>query len=50
MDSPDQDNEELLGWLIPNVSGLAKCKIWRVVFEQGIHWLLVTIEDVDNSR
>ena len=50
MDSLDQDNKELVGWLVSNVSGMAERKIWCIVFEKGVHWLLVTVEDVDNSR
>ena len=50
MDSLNQDNKELVGWLVSNVSSMAKCKIWCIVFEKGVHWLLVTVEDVNNSR
>ena len=50
MDSLDQSSKELVCWLISDVCGMAESKIWCVVFEKGVHRLLVTVVDVDYSR
>ena len=49
MDSLDQSGKELVCWLIPDVCGMAESKIWSVVFEKGVHRLLVTVVDVNYS-